>query len=173
MYIFAFDDIADRDLIEDRLAMIRESCPDNRRHFKFYVLCGYDRTGKWDRDFWESDIRDAFERIRILVSYGASPYLMRHERCYSSEYAGVYSCMAGWCNQPGVFRKFTFAEYCRCKGMGDKRYPIYRRDFGRYLADGNPKGAAWRYLEAFQAVRPDIAAAYFDMPTDARMREAS
>lgn len=162
-FIFAFDNIADREIIEGKLKRIKEKYPDTKKHFKFYVLCGFDRNGKWDESFWKDDIRDTFERIRVLMQYGAIPYIMRYERCYSSAYHGMYSCLAGWCNQPSIFKKFTFREYCMCKGMGDKRYSIYKRDTVSYLADGWCKGSAWRYMEEFEQENNEIAAAYFDM----------
>lgn len=162
-FIFAFDNIADREIIESKLKRIKEKYPDTKKHFKFYVLCGFDRNGKWDESFWKDDIRDTFERIRVLMQYGAIPYIMRYERCYSSAYHGMYSCLAGWCNQPSIFKKFTFREYCMCKGMGDKRYSIYKRDTVSYLADGWCKGSAWRYMEEFEQENNEIAAAYFDM----------
>ena len=162
-YIFAFDNIADREIIESKLRRIKEKYPDTKKHFKFYVLCGFDRDGKWDERFWLNDIRDTFERIRILIRYGAIPYIMRYEKCYSSAYHGMYSCLAGWCNQPSIFKKFTFREYCMCKGMGDKRYSIYKRDVASYLNGGWPKGSSWRYMEEFEQGNNEIAAAYFDM----------
>lgn len=162
-YIFAFDDIADKELIESNLKRIKEKYPGTKRHFKFYVLCGFDRNGKWDDAFWLNDIQDTFERIKILMRYGAIPYIMRYEKCYSSSYHGMYSCLAGWCNQPSIFKKFTFREYCMCKGMGDERYSIYKRDTGAYIRDGWRKGAAWRYMEEFEQANHEIAAVYFDM----------
>lgn len=43
-FIFAFDNIADRPVIEKKLQRIRELYPDTKKHFKFYVLCGYDNV---------------------------------------------------------------------------------------------------------------------------------
>lgn len=162
-YIFAFDDIADSEVIKSKLNRIYEKYPETKKHFKFYVLCGFDRNGKWDEAFWLNDIRDTFERIKILMQYGAIPYIMRYEKCYSSAYHGMYSCLAGWCNQPSIFKKFTFREYCMCKGMGDKRYSIYKRDTKSYLNDGWNKGSAWRYMEEFESANMELATAYFDM----------
>lgn len=162
-FIFAFDDIADKEIIETKLKRIREKYPNTKKHFKFYVLCGFDRSGKWDESFWRNDIQDTFERIKILMRYGAIPYIMRYEKCYSSIYHGMYSCIARWCNQPSIFKKFTFREYCMCKGMGDKRYSIYKRDIASYLNDGWSKGSSWRYMEKFEQENREIAAVYFDM----------
>ena len=161
-YIFAFDNIADKDLIVSKLRRIRELYPTTKKHFKFYVLCGFDRNGKWDEDFWKQDIIDTFQRIRILAHYSAIPYIMRYEKCYTSKFNGVYTTIAGWCNQPSIFHKFTYRDYCMCKGMGDKNYAKYKRDFDGYIRDIGTKGSAWRYMEELEDVYPDIAADYFD-----------
>lgn len=166
-YIFAFDNIEDKDLIENKLRRIHELYPNNKKHFKFYVLCGYDRKEEWDDAFWKKDIEDMFERIKILAKYSALPYIMRYEKCYTSDYAGVYSTMAGWCNQPSIFKKFSYRDYARCKGMGDKNYAKYHRDFDTYINKIGVKGAAWRYMEALEKQYPDIAVRYFDfMPCE-------
>jgi hypothetical protein len=166
-YIFAFDNIEDKDLIVSKLRRIRELYPATKKHFKFYVLCGFDRDGKWDDNFWKQDIIDTFERIKILASYSAIPYIMRFEKCYTSEFSGVYSTISAWCNQPSIFHKFTYRDYCRCKGMGDKNYPKYKRDFDGYLRDVGKKGVAWQYMESLEMIYPEIAEKYFDLlPTD-------
>jgi hypothetical protein len=161
-YIFAFDNIEDRELIEKKLKRIHELYPDTKKHFKFYVLCGYDREDKWDEEFWKKDIADTFERIKILSKYSALPYIMRYERCYTSDFAGVYSTLSGWCNQPSIFKKFSYRDYCKCKGMGDKNYAKYHRDFDKYLKEVKTKGAAWRYMEELEKKFPDIVEKYFD-----------
>lgn len=161
-YIFAFDNIEDRELIESKLKRIHELYPSTKKHFKFYVLCGYDRNGKWDDGFWEKDITDTFERIKILSEYSALPYIMRYEKCYTSEFAGVYSTLAGWCNQPSIFKKFSYRDYCRCKGMGDKNYAKYHRDYDKYINEVGAKGAAWKYMEQLEDKFPNIAKQYFD-----------
>lgn len=161
-YIFAFDNIEDKPLIVSKLKRIRELYPTTKKHFKFYVLCGYDRNGKWDEDFWRQDIADAFDRIKTLAQYGALPYIMRYEKCYTSNYDGIYTTLAGWCNQPSIFHKFSYRDYCRCKGMGDKNYAKYKRDFEAFLNEVGKKGSAWRYMEQLENIYPDIAEQYFD-----------
>ena len=161
-YIFAFDNIADKDLIISKLRRIRELYPSTKKHFKFYVLCGYDRNGNFDDDFWKQDIIDTFERIRLLASYSALPYIMRYEKCYTSAFNGIYTTIAAWCNQPSIFHKFSYRDYCRCKGMGDKNYTKYHRDFDGYLRDVGKKGSAWRYMEQLERLYPDVSKEYFD-----------
>lgn len=48
-FIFAFDNIEDRDIIETKLARFYELYPGNKRNLRFYVFCGYDNTGGAER----------------------------------------------------------------------------------------------------------------------------
>lgn len=96
-----------------------------------------------------------------MLKYGAYPYVMRFEKCYTSRWKGLYSVIASWTNQPNILKTFTFREYSKSKGMGI-RYSTYKRDFDRYIADGNKKGSAWRYMEEFEQEYPEIAREYFD-----------
>lgn len=141
-YILAFDNIADRKEIEDKLKLLR-------RHTdvipKFYCFCAYDRSAynKYTEPFWEQDIADLFERIRILMQYRCLPYVMRYEAWADSPYHGVYATIARWCNQPSFVKKKSFREFV-------------------YNTPGQNKSAP-RYLEEFEHARPDIATNYFDM----------
>lgn len=159
--IFAFDDIADKTIIENKLARIRELYPTTKKHFKFYVLCGFDRAGKYNDSFYKQDIANTFERISILRKYDVMPYIMRYEKAYDCRFKGVYSSIAQYCNQPNIFKKFSYREFCRCKGMSSK-YNIYKRDYKAYLRDNNKKGAAWRYMEEFEREAREIADKYYD-----------
>ena len=47
-YIFAFDNVADYELIERKLQLLRK---DTEKYPKFYVFCGFDREDKWDDEF--------------------------------------------------------------------------------------------------------------------------
>ena len=159
-FIFAFDDIQDKGVIESKLSRLKELYPKPKRKLKFYVLCGYDRNGIYDDTFFQRDIADTFDRIRILCNYNAYPYIMRYENCYTSRYNGIYSAISAWANQPNIFKTFTFREFCKCKGMATL-YVEYKRDWKAYLEDGHRKGATWRYMEEFEKERPDIARKYF------------
>lgn len=107
-FIFAFDNICDREIIEQKLKLIRET---TEKRCMFYVLVGFDRNGKYDESFWKKDIYDMFERIKILFKYKCAPYLMRYETCYSSKWKTLYSTVATWCNQKGFYEKLTFHEF--------------------------------------------------------------
>ena len=107
-FIFAFDDIADYDIIKDKLNIIRQH---TNKHVKFYVLVGYDRTNQYDENFWRQDLFDMFERIKLLIEYKCVPYIMRYYKYEESPYKGTYTTVARWCNQPSVFKKKTMIEY--------------------------------------------------------------
>ena len=160
--IFAFDNIKDREIIEKKLHMIRKY---TNNQIKFYTFCGYnhDNIGVYDEEFWVKDIEDLFERIKILMTYGCLPYVMRFKDYVLSPYKGIYINAASWCNQPSLFRKMSFAEYSMARGMSNKNYKKYKMDFDSYLADGNKKGSSWRYYEKFLSKYPEIAEKYFHM----------
>lgn len=161
-YIFAFDNINDRELIESKLQMIRKY---TNRQLKFYVFCGYNHqeTGKYSEEFWKRDIEELFERIKILMQYGCLPYIMRYKDYEQSPYRGLYINIASWCNQPSFFKKMSFEEFCKVRAMSNEHYKLYQMDFEKYIQDGNPKGSSWRYYEQFERVYPEIADKYFHM----------
>ncbi len=68
-YIFAFDNIADKDLIEEKLKLWRKYCKTKGQNTKLYIFCAFDRNNEWDYDFWKQDISEVFERIKILMQY--------------------------------------------------------------------------------------------------------
>lgn len=140
-YIFAFDNLVDRPIIEPKLAMLRSYTDTNP---KFYVFCGYNHyaPGLYDEMFWAEDIRGIFERIKILMTHKCVPYIMRYKDYELSPYKGMYINLARWCNQPSLFKKLSFREFCYYPGMGT---------------------SAIRYLEHFEEHYPDIAERYFDM----------
>lgn len=111
--IFAFDNVDDFDLIEKKLKLIRRH---TNKIIKFYVLVGFDRSGRYDESFWDADIRDAFKRIDLLRDYKCLPYIMRFNRYEESPYRGIYVTLARWCNQPSFFKKKSFREFSQTKG---------------------------------------------------------
>lgn len=140
-YIFAFDNIRDRRLVERKLQLIRRH---TNRAVRFYVFCGYNHAepDTYPEGFWANDIHDVFERIRILISYQALPYIMRYKDYAESPFRGIYVTLARWCNQPSFLKKLSFREFSKASG---------------------PNSAAVRYLEEFERQHPEIAAEYFDM----------
>lgn len=107
-FIFAFDNIADYDLIHKKLELIREY---TNRQCKFYVLVAFDRGGRYDDDFWVQDIFDCMRRCELLFKYNCFPYIMRFEKYKESPYVSLYNAIASWSNQPAFVNKCSLFEY--------------------------------------------------------------
>lgn len=106
-FIFAFDHIEDKELITEKMELW---CKHITHETKFYVLCAYDSHNKMDpnedlRTRELRDIRNTFERVKIIMMHGCLPYIMRYEDYKESEYRGIYTQLARWCNQPAFFKK--------------------------------------------------------------------
>lgn len=110
-YIFAFDNIEDRELIEKKLSIWAKYFKTNTWLAKLYVLTGFDRNDKYDSYFWNQDIIDLFERIKILMSYGCLPYVMLYEKFADSPFKDLYQAVRSWTNAPRVFNKQSFKEF--------------------------------------------------------------
>lgn len=142
---FAFDNIKDKDLIINRLEMIRRH---TNKQIRFYVFCAFnhDNPNNYDEAFYRKDITDLFERIKILMEYGCLPYIMRYKDYETSPYRGIYITVARWCNQPAYFKKKSIREFAQLSQKTVKS-----------------KCADVRYLEQVENDFPDIAERYFDM----------
>ena len=142
-FIFAFDNVADYDLIEQKLKLIRVH---THKTPKFYVLCGFDRNDHWDKSFWEQDLWDLWIRIELLMRYGCLPYIMRYNRYVESPYAGIYVTMARWCNQPSFFKKMSLRKFVLADNVGKKTV-----------------SASTRYFCMVEQEVPELAQTYFDI----------
>lgn len=125
---FAFDNIADYELIEKKLQMIRRHTD---KIMTFYVLCGFDREEKYNDEFWKQDIFDMMKRIDLLMKYKCLPYIMRFNKYMESPYQGVYKTVGAWCNQPSFFKKKSLREFGIVSGIGSAR--------NRYIVDFEKK----------------------------------
>lgn len=121
-FIFAFDDVALAPLIEDKLNLMSRYLDLTKNRVKFYVLCGYDRAGRYDEDFWQRDLQDVLTRCELLKRYGCLPYVMRHKSYTAAppHIRKLYSTFARWGNQPHLFLKKTFEQFI-----------IYQAEYGR------------------------------------------
>lgn len=138
-FIFAFDHLKDKELIEDKVQLWKRY---STKVCKMYVLSGYDSQD-------EKDIESVFKRIKSLMTYGSLPYIMRYEDYKKSEFRGIYVELARWCNQPQFFKKKSFREFC----IANQEY--------KKLQDTNC--AAYRNMLEFEQRFPDIAKEYFDL----------
>lgn len=142
-YIFAFDDIRDRRLVEKKLKLIRkhtDMIP------KFYCFCAYnhEKPNTYSHNFWVNDIHCLFERIKILLQYKAVPYVMRFKDYKKSPYYGMYVTIARWCNQKNCISKMTFREFCERTAEHGEKAPM-------------------KYMTEFEEKFPFITVQYYDI----------
>lgn len=135
-FIFAFDNIADYNLIEEKLKLMRTY---TKKVPKFYVFCAFDRDDNWNYNFWYNDIINLFKRIELLMKYRCLPYIMRFNRYTESPFRGIYITIARWCNQPGLFWNKSFKEFCSLGNASQKYYDEFiektnfENEYGNYL----------------------------------------
>jgi len=142
-YIFAFDNVEDYELIENKLKLIRaytDKIP------KFYTFCGFDRENKWDLDFWKNDLWSLWWRIQLLMENKALPYIMRFNRYEESPYRGTYINLAAWCNQPNAFKKKSYREFV-----------TYQQSRHKCICSET------KYLQQIENEIPELAERFFDM----------
>lgn len=108
-YIFAFDNWRDREKIEKALKIWKHYNP--QKGTKFYLFCGF-KLRNGDDEALYKDIKELFQRIRVLMSYGCFGYVMRHEDYHNHDLSNIYVQIARWCNQPQFYRYMSFWEYC-------------------------------------------------------------
>lgn len=148
-YTFAFDNIADYDLIKSKLEMIRKYT--DTRYIKFYVLVGFESTTL-------EDIENAFKRVDLLMQYHCVPYIMRFQNknetpWKDSEFRGMYIQLARWCNQQNLYKKMSFRQYC-----------IRSQE----LVKTENWCAPYKVMKEFEKKYPEVAAKYFDIRYETR-----
>lgn len=144
-WTFAFDNVSDYDLIHSKLKMLRKFS--NSTSIKFYVLVGFESTDA-------SDIENAFKRIELLMRYKCLPYIMRYQDKNRtpwklSKYRGMYVSMARWCNQPNIYKKMSFRQFCLANQQRHKTL--------------GTMCSAMKAMTEFEIENPDIAKKYFDI----------
>lgn len=147
-YTFAFDNIADYDLIHEKLKMIRKYT--KSASVKFYVLVAFESTDA-------QDIENAFKRIALLMEYQCLPYLMRYQNKNDtpwkrSELRGLYIALARWCNQPSIFKKMSFRQFCEANQEQHK-------------TEGT-LCSSMKAMTEFESNYPEVAMKYFDLRYD-------
>lgn len=147
-FTFAFDNIADYALIENKLRLIRNYT--DSFHIRFYVLVGYESI-----DY--IDIENMWKRIELLMKYNCLPYIMRYQSSTAapwkeSIHKDMYIQVTRWCNQPSLFKKKSFREFCYLNQSAIKTK--------------NCTCISMRCLEYYEKNYPKLAEKYFDMKWD-------
>lgn len=134
-YTFAFDNISQKDIIISKINIWKKHIP-STKNTRLYVLCGYH-----SQDL--NDLIGTFERIKILMSLGCLPYIMRHELYLQSPFRAMYVQLARWCNQPSMFKKTSFRQFVT---MQKEQQP-----------------GAYAMALQFEKDYPEIAKQYYDL----------
>lgn len=137
-YIFAFDDLTQKREVIKGLKVWKNQ---TSKITKLYLLCAYKSTDI-------NDIEELFERISILMQFQCLPYVMRYENYKNSKLEKLYTHIARWCNQPHIFKKMSFREFCLAHMA--------------YVKSGNVP-AALRTFNEFMDEYPDVAKRYVDL----------
>lgn len=143
-FTFAFDNISEFDIIHKKLQLIRKHS--TSKNIKFYILVGFENTGA-------KDIISAFIRIVLLMRYKCLPYIMRYgdkdiAPWKESKYRGMYVALARWCNQPSIFKKMSFRQFC------EANQALHKSE--KSLC------ASMKALQLFEEEYPIIGKEYFD-----------
>ena len=114
---------------------------------KFYVLVGFESVD-------ETDIENAFKRIELLMQYKCLPYIMRYQNendfpWKKSKYRSLYVTLARWCNQPNIFKKMSFRQFCEANQELHKTPNTYC--------------SSMKAMLDFEKEYPEVAKKYFDL----------
>lgn len=144
-YTFAFDNISDYDIIHSKLELIRKYAT-SKASIKFYVLVGFESTDA-------EDIENAFKRVELLMRYQCLPYIMRYQNknetpWKESPYRDMYIALARWANQPSMFKKKSFRQFCEAN---------------QEIVKTDRVCATMRAMTNFESKHKDIADKYFDL----------
>lgn len=98
-YIFAFDDIAYLDVMNEKIKIFKKYIPADWKA-KFYIYCNP-----------KEEISGIIKRIHWCRENKVLPYIMRDFSCYDDINRDFYIDIASWCNQPALFKNMKFEEF--------------------------------------------------------------
>jgi len=98
-YIFAFDNVKYKNMLEIKLKIIKKYVTKDWR-IKFFIYCNADMN-----------ISDTIFRIEWCRKNKCLPYLMRDKNCWESKNKEFYIDLSAYTNQPSLFKNMNFTEY--------------------------------------------------------------
>ena len=98
-YTFSFDDINLKNLIEDKLKILKKYIPNDWKIKMFLYV-------NPKMEIWET-----IKRIEWCRDNKILPYIMRDISCWKNMNHHFYVDISAYCNQPNIFKKMTFAEF--------------------------------------------------------------
>jgi len=106
-YKFAFDSMKNEEVVRTGIKILKKY---EINRSTFYVLVGFDTNMKQD-----------LYRLNTLKKLGQNAYVMRYKKDKK------YIPLAQWANQHGMFKVYTFEEFCKKKYGAIKAEEIIRR----------------------------------------------
>jgi hypothetical protein len=119
-YIFAFDEPKYQPLLEKKLVLMKKHIPAPWK-LKFYIYYHPSMS-----------LKQLFERVEWCRERECLPYVMRDIACWECDNKDFLIDYAAYCNQPGFFKKMTFAEFLHKRHTNKDRIAkslaIYERE---------------------------------------------
>lgn len=106
-YIFAFDNIVYKKIIDEKLLLLNWRKP---YQFKFFVYVNPNM-----------ELSDTVKRIEFLKNKKILPYIMRDISCWDNKYNNFFIDIAAWCNQPSFFKKMNFEIFLQKRHKNKNR----------------------------------------------------
>lgn len=113
-YIFAFDDIKYKKMIQDKLLLLNWA---KNWKLKFYVYVNPNMP-----------LKDTIDRVEFLRENKCLPYIMRDISCWSSILNNFLIDYAAYCNQVFMFKNLSFEEFLLKKWSRGKKFNKKRYD---------------------------------------------
>ena len=144
----AWDNYQDKDIIIPKLELLCRYIKPYK--ITCYVLVGFESTDA-------TDIENAFKRIELLMRYQCLPYIMRyqnknHSPWKDSKLKNLYIALARWGNQPSIFKKMSFRQFCEAN-------QALRKSPDKLCS-------SMQAMTEFEKENPTIAETYFNLRYD-------
>ena len=98
-YIFAFDEPKYQPLLDKKLVLMKKYI-NTPWKLKFYIYYHPSMS-----------LRELYDRVEWCRAHECLPYVMRDIACWDCENKNFLIDYAAYCNQPGMFKKVSFADF--------------------------------------------------------------
>lgn len=112
-YIFAFDNLKYRTVIEEKMLFLSWRKP---FQLKFFVYIHPDM-----------ELNETVRRIVWLKENQCLPYIMRDLSCWQNEYSDFFVDLAAYCNQVHIFKKMEFSQFIERRHTNTERIVSSKR----------------------------------------------
>lgn len=124
-YVFAFDDIKLKKIIEKKLEIVKRYIARDWG-IKFFIY----------HNAVNMSLKETVFRTKWCKKNKCLPYLMRDINCYESENREFLVDLAAYCNQPGIFKKMNFDAFLDRRHKNLSRISVSKEKY-RVSSDGS------------------------------------